>query len=302
VVAVKTGNVGPQADGTTPFQNPLDVRRHAFWLTANGKSGILRGAVPSVVAGQMQLSFTAGSVAVCERDGSNVELDRAYPVYWDTAAVVQFTTAHATLARIDALVAAVVDVEDGAQGSLALGVGGFLAVVAGTAAGSPVAPTDTEIKTALGRGGFHRLYNVPIAAASTQIALGGATFTGFKINDWTWNASGIAAAANWTLTSSQYILMGLTTVRLRATLTRTTSTVTATSQGNITDTAILTGIPAALRPIVDTAYGDFYVGPGISAGSWRIDTAGNASLTDMYPTAVIGIGDTVRLDIIYPTI
>jgi hypothetical protein len=94
--------------------------------------------------------------------------------------VVQFTAAHATLVhrrrgkgrrrR-----------RDGAVGS-PLAFGFHICVVAGTAAGSPVADRRQHHLRAR-RGGWHRLYNVPIAAASTQM-LSGATFTGFRHNDW----------------------------------------------------------------------------------------------------------------------
>src|SRR5215204_2361360 len=173
MVAVQAGLIGPQADGTTPQLNPLDVERHMFWANQGGRSGIVKGLVPSVVAGQMQLSFTAGAAVVCERDASQVELDRAYPLYSPSTAVVQFGAASASN-RNDAVVAAVVDVEDGAQGTGAIGVGGHLVVVPGVS-GTTAVRTDAQIAAYLGRGGFHRLYDVPIAIGATQINLAGAT-------------------------------------------------------------------------------------------------------------------------------
>ena len=139
MVAVSAGLIGPQADGTTQQQNPLDVERHMYWANQGQRSGIISGLVPSVVAGQMQLSFTAGSAVVRERDGSQVELDRAYPLYSPATAVVQFGAASASN-RNDAVVAAIVDVEDSAQGTGAIGVGGHLVVVPGVSGRQPRAP------------------------------------------------------------------------------------------------------------------------------------------------------------------
>jgi len=162
MVAIKGDGIGPlDASGTTtPFAgNALDTVRHGYYLAARGggiggKGGILEGLVPSIVAGQMQLSFTAGSAFAPERDASAIPLARGYDVWNDAASVVQFTAAHATLPRIDTVVAAAVDGEDGAVGTGALAYGYHLAVVPGTPNASPVTPTDANITTYLGRGGW----------------------------------------------------------------------------------------------------------------------------------------------------
>ena len=45
--------------------------------------------------------------------------------------------------------------------------------------GVTAARTDTEINNYIGRGGWTRLYDVPIASGRTQINLAGALFRGF---------------------------------------------------------------------------------------------------------------------------
>jgi hypothetical protein len=299
VVAGKVGHLGPQADGTSSYHNLLDVERHEFWMKMGGKSGIIRGLVPAVVAGQMQLNFTAGSFAVCERDGSNVETDRAYPGYFDATATLQFTAAHATLARIDAVVAAVVDVEDGAQGTGAIGVGAHLYAIPGTAAGSPTAPTDTDIKNFLGRGGFHRLYNQPIAAASTQILLSGATFTGFQINGWNTISSSanigssLTAASGWSIQEAKYKLYSLQKrVAVRLMVTRTGADIgPGDGQGNIADVDITTNWPATLLPSQDVMLAidrssSASSGNGVSFARARLDASTTRFvLTSLLPGA-----------------
>lgn len=252
MVAVQAGLIGPQADGTTPQQNPLDVERHMLWLNAGQRAGIIKGLVPSVVAGQMQLSFTAGSAVVCERDGSQVEQDRMYPVYSPSTAVVQFGAASASN-RNDAVVVAAVDVEDGAQGTGAIGVGGHIVVVPGVS-GTTTVRTDAQIAAYLGRGGWHRLYDVPIASGSPQISLAGATFTGYNINDWNLVLPAPTLFPNWSLASGgafKYRFLGPGWVLVRGILTRGATAVTTNAEGNITPDITVIGSggwPAALRP------------------------------------------------------
>lgn len=251
MVAVQAGMIGPQADGTTPQQNPLDAERHAYWAKTGQRSGIIKGLVPSVVAGQMQLSLTPGAAVVCERDGSQVELDRAYPLYSPSTAVVQFQAASAS-ARNDALVAAVVDVEDGAQGSGALGVGGHLVAVPGVS-GTSTPRTDAQIAAYLGRGGFHRLYDVPIASGSTQINLAGATKVGLELNDWNTVTPAPTLASGWALATGgafKYRWLGPNWLAIRGIVTRTGTAASSNNQGNISPdlTVIASTWPAALRP------------------------------------------------------
>jgi hypothetical protein len=180
MVAVKAGFIGPQADGTTPFQNPLDVRRVETFLALGGRSGLLSGFFYTVVAGQMQLSFPPGEALIAERDGSNNELRRGYLLWSDTTVIAQFGAASAA-ARNDAVVMAVVDVEDGAQGTGAIGVGGHIVVVPGVS-GTTTPRTDAQIQTYLGRGGFHRYADVAIPAGSTQISAGNVALTRVRLN------------------------------------------------------------------------------------------------------------------------
>jgi hypothetical protein len=300
MVAIQAGLIGPQADGTTPFQNPLDIERHMLWARTGQRPGIVKGLVPSVVAGQMQLSFSAGSAVVCERDGSQVEQDRMYPVYSPSTAVVQFSAASA-LNRNDAVVAAAVDVEDGAQGTGAIGVGGHIVVVPGVS-GTTTPRTDAHIAAFLGRGGWHRLYDVPIASGSTQINLAGATKTAYMINDWNAIPS-ISAAANFSLVAgkTRYMFIRPNYVHVEIWATRSGSTITASSDGNHSDTDICTINSSILWPITDTTYSNIHIA-GTTMGSARIGTSGVVALTDMYPTATLVSGNTLRFNIAYPVI
>lgn len=299
MVAVQAGLIGPQADGSTPFQGPLDVARHEYWAALGQRSGIVSGLVASVVGGQMQLSFTAGGAMVRERDGSQVELDRAYSLYSPSTEVVQFGAASASN-RNDAVVAAVVDVEDGAQGTGAIGVGGHLVVVPGVS-GTTTVRTDAQIAAYLGRGGFHRLYDVPILSSATQINLAGATFTGHKINDW--NAIVCSAASGWSLVAGKQRFMYIKPnfVHVELWFNRTGSTLTGGSDGNFGDNDLTTNFPAALRAVTDTVYGEFHV-PGTTLGSCRVETAGNVTVTDTYPTATVVSGNVVRIRMSYAVI
>lgn len=298
MVAVQAALIGPQADGVTPQQNPLDAERNMLWMMMNQRAGIVSGLVASVVSGQMQLSFTPGSAVVCERDGSQNELSRMYPVYSSGTAIVQFGAASAS-ARNDAVVAAAVDVEDGAQGSGAIGVGGHLVVVPGVS-GITAVRTDAEIAAFLGRGGWHRLYNVPIAAGSTQINLGGATKTAYMHNYWN-TMTGATAASGWGSLATQYMMITPVLARIRIVATRTGGTITAGSDGNISDVDVVNNIPTSLRAVGITSYGTFFV-TGVHLGSCRIETGGNATITDLYPTGNIVNGNEIRMEFTHPII
>jgi hypothetical protein len=291
MVAVQAGMIGPQADGTTPQQNPLDVERHAYWSRFQ-RSGIVKGLVPSVVAGQMQLSFTPGSAVVCERDGSQTELDRAYPLYSSGTAVVQFQAASVGV-RNDAVVAAVVDVEDGAQGSGTLGVGGHLVAVPGTS-GSSTPRTDAQIAAYLGRGGFHRLYDVPIGASpQTQINLAGATFTGLNLFDWNLVLPQPSLASGWAYATNgqfKYRFLLPNWLAVRGIVQRTGSAATSNSEGNITpDISVIAsgGWPAALRP---AQWATAFLGAQVTfteqgkiSGRGRIEPDGSVLYTELGP-------------------
>lgn len=264
MVAVKGDAIGPlDASGTTsPFTgNALDSVRHEIYLAARGggiggKGGVIEGLVPSIVAGQMQLSFTAGSAFAPERDASSNPLQRGYDVWNDAASVVQFTNAHATLGRIDTVVAAAVDGEDGAVGSGALPIGYHLAAVPGTAAGSPTTPTDANITSYLGRGGWTRLYDCTIPAASTQLVLANCAFRGNRLNGWNLvsDLPFTLALSGWTVdTALRYKYDNLSKlVTIEGAFNRTGGTITANAGGNLSpDVDITTNWPSQLLPAID---------------------------------------------------
>lgn len=288
MVAIKGRAIGPvDASGsTTPFAgNALDSVRHETYLNARGggiggKGGIHEGFVPSIVAGQLQLSFTAGSAFAPERDASSVPLARGYDVWNDAASVVQFGAAHATLGRIDTVVAAAVDGEDGAVGTGALAIGFHLVAVPGTAAASPAAPLDSAITTFLGRGGWTRLYDVLVPAAATQLILANASFRGNRLNGWN-NISELpftlTNASGWSIQFARYKYDHLTKlVSLNLQATRTGANLDVLADGNLSpDVQVTSNWPTALLPADDEPM--FWTRNGVVSGHGRVKPS-NTSL------------------------
>jgi hypothetical protein len=169
VTQILGGPIGPDGLGGA-YQNLIETDRAAWWHGMGGHQGVLYGFVHSQVPGSMQLSFTAGAALLAERDGSNNLLDRGYLARAESDTVVTFGAASASN-RNDAVVIAIIDTEDGDVGTGALAVGAHIVVVPGVS-GTTTPRTDTHIKDYLGRGGWIRLLDVPIASGSTQIATG----------------------------------------------------------------------------------------------------------------------------------
>lgn len=169
---VRGGPAGPDGVGGA-YQNEVETDRSAWWQALGGRQGVLRGLAISQVAGQMQLSLSAGSALLAERDASAGLLARGYFLWTDVATVVSFGAASPS-ARNDALVAAFVDTAAGPVGTGGLPVGAHLVVVPGVS-GTTTARTDAQVTAFLGRGGWLRLANVPVAAGAAQIDVGGIT-------------------------------------------------------------------------------------------------------------------------------
>jgi hypothetical protein len=160
---------GPNGAGGS-FANEVEADRAALWDALGASQGVIRGFAHSGVAGAMALDFTAGSGLLGERaaDGT-ASLERGYHVWADVTTRVLFDPASAS-ARNDAVVLAYVDTEDGPLGTGVTEVGPQLVVVKGVS-GTTTARTDADITGWLGRGGWVRLMDVPIAAGSTEIDL-----------------------------------------------------------------------------------------------------------------------------------
>lgn len=302
MAAIDLITIGSTDDAeTTAFQNKLTIRKAADLFSLGGKSGILKGWAYAVVAGQMQLSVAVGAGVVQARDASQVEQDWGWVAQTRVATVVQFAAASAGN-RKDALVFASCDPQEAGTfpGTGGLSAGGHLVSVPGTS-GVTTALTDAAIAAYLGSGGFHRIADVLIPSGTTQISAGNVTFTGFKINDW--NELSLSPSAGWSaITRARYIRHGTTPmVRIRIFATKSGSTITAGSDGNFGDVTVTTGIPAALRPVADTAYGNFFV-TGVHQGSARIETGGDVVITDAYPNATIVSGNEIRIDFDYPIV
>lgn len=168
---VRGGPAGPGSGGAA-YPNEVETDRSAWWHALGGRQGVIKGLAHTGVAGTMALDFTAGAALVGERaaDGT-ASLDRGYLVWADTTTRVTFGPASAS-ARNDAVVAAFVDTEDGPVGTGALEVGPHIVVVPGVS-GTTTPRTDADVNGWLGKGGWVRLMDVPIAAGSTEIATSG---------------------------------------------------------------------------------------------------------------------------------
>lgn len=285
---------------TTAFQNKLTIRKASQFLSLGGRSGILDGWAYSTVSGQMQLSFAAGSGMVAARDGSQVEQRWGYVAQTRAATIVQFSVASAGN-RKDAVVFAACDPQEAGTfpGTGALAAGGHLVVVPGTS-GVTTALSDSAIATYLGSGGFHRIADVLIPSGSTSISSGNITFTGFNVNSWN-TLTEVTATSGWSFSGgyARYMLFPmLPMVRISLWLVRSGGTISASSVGNISDTVVAQNLRTSLRAVTNPAYGTFAV-PGRILGSARIETDGQISITDMYPTADIVSSDNLRIDFNY---
>jgi hypothetical protein len=175
---IRGGPAGPDGFGGA-YDNTVQTDRAALWQALGGRQGVLRGFVHAGVAGQMALDFTPGAALVGERDGSGVaSINRGYLVHAAETTRVLFGPASAS-ARNDAVVAAFVDVEAGPVGTGGLEVGGHLVVVPGVS-GTSTPRTDAQINAFLGRGGWVRVLDVPIASGATEIAVSSVVVSGTR--------------------------------------------------------------------------------------------------------------------------
>lgn len=161
---------GPDGLGGA-FSNTVEADRSALWDALGGRQGVLRGFGYTAVAGQMALDIDAASSAlVGERanDGT-ASLTRGYHVYTPEGTATRIVFDPASVSnRNDAVVAAFVDTEDGSLGTGVSTAGPQVVVVTGVS-GVTVPRTDAEINAFIGRGGWVRLFDVPIASTDTEI-------------------------------------------------------------------------------------------------------------------------------------
>lgn len=166
MVQLDAGWVGPDGVGGA-YKNKAEVLQAQAWYSLGGRQGVLKGMSLAGVAGLMAIDVSTGASLISRLSGSQAVQDMGYTLPVTATTRVTFGAASAS-ARNDALVAAVVDTTDGAVGTGALAVTGHLVVVPGVS-GTSTPRTDAQIATYLGRGGFLRLADVPIASTDTQI-------------------------------------------------------------------------------------------------------------------------------------
>lgn len=130
------------------------------------------------------------------------------------------------------------------------------------------------------------------------------------ISDTGWTLNGLTVAANWSgLTDSNGVSGSTLTggmrkvgshVELRFRATRSGTTLTANSQGNIGDTLVCTINNTAFRP-AGNIYGTFDIGPGMGTGGCRIEPSGAVYIVDAYPSAKITSGSRIQIGVNYFT-
>lgn len=158
---------GPDGAGGA-YHNTVEARRAHVFDGLGGAQGVLRGFDLTQRAGEMAVDISPGAALLGERDATGAaSLNRGYHVYADDTFVVPHDPPSVS-DRVDAVVAAFVDVEDGAVGTGGLTVGPHVVAIPGTS-GVSTAPTDSDITAWLGRGGWIRLYDQPIGSTDTQV-------------------------------------------------------------------------------------------------------------------------------------
>jgi hypothetical protein len=154
------------------YQNLAETDRRVIEKISGGRYGVLSGLALTPGAG-MQMLVAAGDAMV---RGRNVTGQGAYFVSDTAQNVVAWPVASGTNPRIDSLILAVGDTQYGALGASMGGTQGpKFVVVSGTAAASPVAPTDAAIQTAIGAGGWERVADVLIPTSAASILAGNIT-------------------------------------------------------------------------------------------------------------------------------
>lgn len=147
------------------YKNLAEVDRRLINQLFSKRSGVLEGFVLTPAA-EMNGSLTAGEAIV---PGKSTSSQGSYYVSDPASRTVVWPVASAQ-PRIDALVLAVGDTQYGVVGAALGGDSGpEVIVVQGTPNASPVAPSDDAITTAVGAGGWVRLYNVRINNGDTTI-------------------------------------------------------------------------------------------------------------------------------------
>lgn len=258
MVQLDAGIIGPDGLGGA-YKNTANVREAAWWHAMGAQQGVIKGMVVSGVPGSMALSVAAGAVLVSRRDGSNNVQDMGYLVPVPTATTVTFGPASAS-ARNDALVAAVVDTTDGAVGTGALANGGQLVAVPGVS-GTATPRTDAQIAAYLGRGGYVRLADVPIASTDTQINTANLTLASpYNVVDTGW------------ITLSSATLTGTVRYRKLGNEVYVQADGTAATVSGTVITLASTVLPTWARPSVTARFGAYFTA---FAGIMTVGTDGS---------------------------
>lgn len=249
MVQLDAGIIGPDGLGGA-YKNTASVLEALSWYALGGKQGVLSGMTLAGVAGSMAIDVAAGAAMISRRDGSNNVQAMGYLVPVPVTTRVTFGPA-SPAARNDALVAAVVDTTDGPVGTGGLASGGHLVAVPGVS-GTSTPRTDADIAAFLGRGGFVRLADVPIASTDTQITMANVTDKRVLFSAWqTLPTSSLTGGTGWTVTSIRYRLPPQG-VYLEVGLSYTGSTVTTDGVGNFgADITMATGLDSSIRPSED---------------------------------------------------
>ena len=295
-VALDAGWIGPDGVGGA-YKNKAEVLQAQSWYALGGDQGVLKGMSLAGVGGSMAIDVAAGACLVSRRDGAQAVQNMGYLLPVPVTTRVAFDPASAS-ARNDCLVAAVVDTTDGAVGTAALAVGGQLAVVKGVS-GTSTPRTDAQIAAWLGRGGFVRLADVPIASTDTQINMANvvASADSVPVQDSGTISNAFTVATGWTISGQSFRKVGkqaffsLVAVRTGAAI--------VSSSGNIANTAVATWDTAMYPIVMDMAVGggtSGYVAQGlVQAGTLYVTAIANVA------SGTLGTGDTINLSGTWPT-
>jgi hypothetical protein len=163
------------------YQNKAETDRRLLRRIVGNQAGQWTGMTLTPKVGSLGVDIAAGEAIVTGRSTTS----QGFYYVTDSAVASIVWPAPSAQPRIDALVLAVGDTQYGALGA---GMGGTVGpkwiVVQGTPSGTPSAPIDATIQTAVGAGGWERIANVAVNPGDTALVAGDFTTVWTYILGW----------------------------------------------------------------------------------------------------------------------
>lgn len=150
------------------YLNEIETDRHLVRMLAGGRTGASEGLTIEPHSVSLAMNIDPGLAVV------GGDIARGSYLCWEDDVETVAWPAPDAQARVDALVLAVGDQQYGALGT-EMTEGPQWLVVTGAPAGSPAAPSDSDIDTAVGAGSWERWADVRIDPTDTTIAEGNIT-------------------------------------------------------------------------------------------------------------------------------